>query len=379
MRDPRRRGGARLVAMGAAILLGAGLLSCKGEPTSPSTTILPSVNAAGTGQQAGLAKAIAAKEAHAAELMSRPDIVGAGVGLTANGRPAVLILAATTPGPGLPHSLDGVPVRVLVTGPIRAIPPAVPAAKPDAPGNGHHGGNNGGGGSTTSTTSIWPTPVPIGVSTGNANECAAGTISARVKDSSGNDYALSNNHVYAREDNGVKDRDQVLQPGLYDTQCLNAGNTDLGTLTNFVPIVFSATATNTVDAAIALTTTGKLGFATPSDGYGAPSANTVGATLGLRVQKYGRTTQLTHGQVTGVDVDVNIGYTTGTAHFIHQIIVGSNKPFLKPGDSGSLLVTDNSNNPVGLMFAADNSGKYTIANEIDRVLSALNVTIDNGQ
>jgi hypothetical protein len=373
MRKPHRSRGGRFVAVGAAIVLGAGLMSCKGEPTSPSLS--PSVSATGQqAQQAGLAKAIQAKGKYAAQLMGRPDVVGVGVGLTTDGHPAVLVLAAAAPAPGLPSTLDGVPVRVLVTGPIGAIPPARPDARGGNPGP--PGGSSGSGGSSLSTTSIWPAPVPIGVSTGNAHECAAGTISARVKAGS-NVYALSNNHVYAREDAAV-DTETVLQPGLYDTQCVNAGNNDLGTLTKFVNIDFSANAQNTVDAAIASTTTQELGQATPSGGYGEPSSQTTSAALNMAVQKYGRTTQLTHGQVTSIDLTVNVGYSTGTAQFVNQILVySSHKAFLKAGDSGSLVVTDNSSaNPVGLLFAGDNSGKYGIANQIDNVLSALNVSID---
>jgi hypothetical protein len=66
----------------------------------------------------------------------------------------------------------------------------------------------------------------------------------------------------------------------------------------------------------------------------------------------------------------------GTALFVNQIVVYGNKPFIKAGDSGSLLVTDPGRNPVGLLFAGTSSGKYAIANQIDDVLTALGVTID---
>ena len=62
---------------------------------------------------------------------------------------------------------------------------------------------------------------------------------------------------------------------------------------------------------------------------------------------------------------------------MNQVIVQSSTPFLKAGDSGSLLVTRNTAaNPVGLLFAAGSGGKYAIANPIGPVLSQLGVTID---
>ena len=81
--------------------------------------------------------------------------------------------------------------------------------------------------------------------------------------------------------------------------------------------------------------------------------------------------------MTAVNGIVDVSYDAGTARFVNQVIVQSSKAFLKAGDSGSLLVTNNAAaNPVGLMFAADSSGKYAIANPIGPVLSQLGVTID---
>jgi hypothetical protein len=163
---------------------------------------------------------------------------------------------------------------------------------------------------------------------------------------------------------------------LYDTNCFYDSGNHLGSLSKFVKIDFSRGNSNKVDAAIATTTTGSLGNATPSDGYGTPSSTTVAAAVGMNVQKYGRTTGLTRGQVTMVNVTVNVGYSTGTATFVDQIVIQARGPFSKAGDSGSLIVTDDAAaNPVGLLFAGTRDGT-TVANPIDAVLSALNVSID---
>ncbi len=213
-------------------------------------------------------------------------------------------------------------------------------------------------------------PVPIGVSTGHP-DITAGTIGCRVIDASGNVYALSNNHVYANE-NKASIGDNVLQPGTYD------GGVDpddaIGTLADFEPINFHPRASNTIDAAIALTSTDMVGNATPSDGYGTPSSTTATAYVGLEVQKYGRNGQ-TFGEVDSVNATVRVYYSTRFAIFVNQVVITPGD-FSAGGDSGSLIVTDDEAcNPVGLLFAGSSS--YTIANQIDEVLGAFGVSIDD--
>jgi len=225
--------------------------------------------------------------------------------------------------------------------------------------------------------------VPIGVSTGNAGECSAGTIGARLT-WNGNigieRRALSNNHVYALE-NTASSGSNIVQPGLYDTGCAFDPNNIIGTLDAYQPINFNcdcqvfcvcdSAKDNTIDAASGLCSTETLGNATPPDGYGAPSSATVSAYVGQLVQKYGRTTELTRGRVDGINATVIVSYSSGYARFRDQIIVKARRSFIRPGDSGSLLVTDPSKNPVGLLFAGNSSGKTAIANRIDSVLSGL--------
>jgi hypothetical protein len=223
---------------------------------------------------------------------------------------------------------------------------------------------------------LFPRPAPIGVSTGNEGECSAGTIGCRVTDGT-NVYALSNNHVYALENEALRDS-EVLQPGLYDTGCVYNSANVIGTLSAYVPIVFNdSLANNEIDAAIAISSTANLGTATPAGGYGRPSSKTATASVGLAVQKYGRTTLLTKGTVTGTNVIVNVGYSSGTARFVNQIYVRSNTKFIGAGDSGSLLVTDPDKNPVGLLFAGTSDGKLAVANPIGAVLDAFGVDIDS--
>ena len=262
-------------------------------------------------------------------------------GLGSNG-PAVIVLAKAPGIAGIPSDLDGIPVIVKVTDEIRAF---------------------------THATGRFPRPVPTGVSTGHP-DITAGTIECRViKD--GSVYALSNNHVYANE-NDATIGDNVLQPGTYDG---GTNGDEIGTLADFEPIVFKRNARNKMDVAIALSSVGVLGNSTPPDGYGIPNSAIVGAVLNQSVQKFGRTTELTKGVITGVNATVNVSYgTRKTAKFVDQIIIEPGD-FSAGGDSGSLIVTDDgNNNPVALLFAGSSS--MTIANRIDLVLERFGVTID---
>lgn len=309
----------------------------------------------------GLQRAIEVKERHEDMLLRVQDVVGVAVGVGGDSRAAVIVFIESAGVQGLPVFLEDVPVIPRVSGKFVAL------AKPDGAGKPPTE-------PSPDPTSRFDRPVPIGVSTGHPN-ITAGTIGARVKDSSGNVYALSNNHVYANE-NRASRGDNVLQPGPYDG---GINPTDaIGTLFDFQPINFSAD--NIIDAAIASSSAALLGKATPSNGYGTPKSSTVPASLNMKVKKYGRTTGFTTGQVYAIEATINVGYDTGVARFVHQIIITPGT-FSAGGDSGSLIVADSkgknsadNNKPVGLLFAGSNT--FTVANPIDAVLTRFNVTID---
>jgi len=292
------------------------------------------------------------QERHTNELMAREGVVGTAVGPNDQGRNAVLVLLEKPGLGGIPQDLEGVPVHPVVTGKIEAL---------KAPGK--------------PSTSFDPTkrcdrPVFIGVSTGNVGECSAGTIGCRLTGG----YALSNNHVFALE--GKADVGSViLQPGLYDTRCGYDLANYLGTLHMAVPITFTDTASNEVDAAVAVVGE-SVGQSTPPGGYGIPKQQPVDATLNMQVQKYGRTTKLTTGRVRGLNATIRVQYDAGVARFINQIMIGGGG-FSGAGDSGSLIVTQATCNPVGLLFAGGSGA--TFANPILRVLEETGMTIDGQQ
>jgi len=320
------------------------------------------------------------QERNTDRLMAKEGVEGTAIGYNQNDRLAIKVFTAGPGVAGIPQELDGVPVQVVVTGKFYALEPGKgKGGPPEGKGPGDKGGKK------VNPKKHLDRPVPIGVSTGNEGECSAGTIGCRVIDSGGAVYALSNNHVYALENTAPIDS-RVLQPGTYDAKppCAVKSGDVIGTLSDFEPIVFSTEANNTIDAAIATVTfddfdgdgTNELavGNATPDDGYGIPMSSPVAAELDQLVKKYGRTTRLTSGVITGISVTVNVIYSSGTARFVDQITIGGGS-FSADGDSGSLIVTQDGNNPVGLLFAG--SSIMTVANPIDAVLSRFGVTVDD--
>jgi hypothetical protein len=257
-------------------------------------------------------------------------------------------------------------------------------------------------------------PVELGSSGGNKNDydssqgqiqdCCGGTLGSLVKDSSGNFYILSNNHVLARSDQASKGED-IVQPGLVDDNCDPSKGTLVGTLTGWLPL--SSTSTN-ADAALAQVNSGavdtsgailELG-ARQSDGTlaAAPpgtsctiasSVSGVSCTpgkgetpaIGMTVAKSGRTTGLTCASVTAVNLSVQVdyykdcaetqSYTTKT--YQNQVEITGDQ-FTDAGDSGSLIVNTSNAEPVGLFFAGgvDSSGSSeSVASPAPDVLNEL--------
>jgi hypothetical protein len=92
-------------------------------------------------------------------------------------------------------------------------------------------------------------------------------------------------------------------------------------------------------------------------------------TLGTALQKMGRTTGYTTGQITQLDVTVSVDYGGKIAAFRNQLMAGA---MSQGGDSGS-AVLDMNKQVVGLLFAG--SATTTILNPIQHVLDALQVQV----
>jgi len=306
--------------------------------------------------------ALAAQALVTDDWLALDGVAGTAIGVDGQGRAVLKVLLEHPVAHAFPRHLVGIEVVQEVTGPFSSLISEPEYASRDG---------------APDRTAAFPRPVPIGVSTGHPS-VTAGTIGARVTDGT-RTFALSNNHVAAAV-NGGSPGDALLQPGAAD------GGRDpdhaIGTLFDFEEIHFCRLAlcpSNVVDAALALTTPEELDNATPEGGYGTPSSSSREAELGLEVQKYGRTTGLTSGRITGIHATIDVSYRTGTARFEDQIVIsGDGGDFSAGGDSGSLVVTKGrllaDRRPVGLLFAG--SPTSTLANPIDAVLNRFGVVID---
>ncbi len=237
-------------------------------------------------------------------------------------------------------------------------------------------------------------PARPGVSIGHYL-ITAGTFGCLVQ-KNGQVFILSNNHVLANS-NAAQLGDPIWQPGKYDG---GTSADQIGTLEQFIPIGFpgdtpptptpgcsplaaimnlinpagstpqpqiNEPGNNTVDCAIARPTTPDL--VTPDIlNIGVPAG--VGtATLGTQLQKMGRTTAYTAGQITQIDVTVSVDYGGKLAVYKNQLMAGA---MSAGGDSGSAIL-DMQKRVVGLLFAG--SDTTTIMNPFQLVLDALQVQL----
>lgn len=331
----------------AVALAAAVLWSCT-DTADPDPLVGPEVpDLTATAEPIGLSIAAAARDRHTATLQAIEGVVGSGIGIDRDGHHEIRVYTVRSGIPGVPRRLDDVRVVPVVTGRIMA------------------------GDANNPTTR--ERPAPNGFSVGHP-DITAGTMGAIVENSAGSRFILSNNHVLANS-NDASIGDATLQPGPADG---GTGTDQIGTLAAFQPINFSGT--NVIDAAIAAVSGTDITAVTPASAYGAPGTTTRSVSVGMSVQKFGRTTRHTTGTVAETNVTVDVCYKARgpfgcakLARFVNQFTV-SDGSFSAGGDSGSLIVTnDNGKNPVGLLFAG--SSTRTIANPIDAALNAFDVTI----
>jgi hypothetical protein len=326
-----------------------------------------------------------AKTFHKAALLTQPNVVGVGVGYKTIGKQetnelcVVVMVQQKMPLADLPveavipQEVAGVPTDVIQVGFVRAL---------DTP------------------TDRWR-PAPGGVSLGHY-QITAGTLGGVVYDrQTGERLILSNNHVMANSNNARRG-DPILQPGPADGGEL--GPDTIALLDRFVPIRYNSepptctvaktyawvgnsiakmlqaehrlqvvqsrsTVYNLVDAAVAR----------PIDQDDirddnleiGPINGVKQATLEMGVCKSGRTTAFTTGVIRVLDSTISVNYgLEKVATFEGQIV---STPMSQGGDSGSLLVTSDTHEAVGLLFAG--SSQATIFNPIQAVLDQLRVEI----
>jgi hypothetical protein len=220
----------------------------------------------------------------------------------------------------------------------------------------------------------------FGVSGGNVNDitkrfCCSGTLGALLTDGT-TSYILSNNHVLGLSGN-ANAGDDISQPGLIDNGCRIS--TVVADFTAAPPL-----GSSNVDAAVAQLRPGTMDESGFIEDIGVPSSMVRTPTVGLSVAKSGRTTGFTTGTIGSINTSVSVQYQASCGQgkkfvvsYTNQVVINSST-FSAGGDSGSLIVTNDSNHqPVALLFAG--SSTTTIGNPmgqvIDRISAALGSTV----
>ena len=227
--------------------------------------------------------------------------------------------------------------------------------------------------------------IACGSSCAPAGENYAGTFGALVRSPEGI-MALSNNHVFAAC-NHIPVGQPILSPSPMDARpeipaprelCRHSRIVELRSGTPpLVPM-------SLCDAAVAkIPEEGSVSSwqGGHEDGYDTPT-QTISPYSGLRVKKVGRTTGLTFGTIQAfIGTPWALPYKnpnfSAVVWFTHTWTVRADddEPFALPGDSGSLIVTEEGDSAVGLLFAASNKGTHAVIAPIDTVLNELNLTL----
>ncbi|UCE01898.1 MAG: hypothetical protein JSW67_11595 [Candidatus Latescibacterota bacterium] len=323
---------------------------------------------------------MAVQDRHTPQLMGIDRVVGTATSVDEEGTPVIKVYTAEQLAPGrVPRELDGVRVVQQVSGRLVAKKGPPPM--------------DGGGGGDDPRAKQTP-PVKMGTSGGWRYDlangyCCGGTLGSLIQ-IGGTKYVLSNYHVlYADIVSGGNNRtaqagDPVIQPGLIDVGCNASNAQNVATLVNNG----GSLPNSNIDAGIAQVIPGMVDESGAILSIGTISSSTVGASVGQKVKKMGRTTGLGRGTVDGLNATVSIGYenecaggSAFTKTFTGQIIITNNRcRFLDGGDSGSLMVEDVDTNPraVGLLYAGSVRCIKTavaVANPIGDVLSRYNATM----
>src|SRR5438034_38630 len=218
-------------------------------------------------------------------------------------------------------------------------------------------------------------PAKPGCSIGFALEGAhadllmAGTLGAVVS-RDGSKFILSNNHVLACE-NELPIGAPIYQPGLLDhgDRSIDA----IAKLSHFIPL--SVSEPNAVDCAIAEILDPALIRATSMAKVGKlASPEPIDVVERMRVEKVGRGTGYTIGEVFDVSATVTLDYELGSLTFADQFLIrGVAGAFSDYGDSGALIVDLDSRRAAGLLIGGNT--EHAVANHLDDVLEALQVSL----
>lgn len=238
--------------------------------------------------------------------------------------------------------------------------------------------------------------IKLGTSGGNISDtsgdfCCGGTLGALVT-RNGTQYILSNNHVLAKSagNSGSPDvGDAITQPGLIEVNCQSSSTHTVAHLSEYFPLQTGPIPK--IDAALAqvgsgaVDTSGNIlllgGTLTngvpdpgpPTSGAGLTPAQAIAAPHNGAVAKSGRTTGLTCSTIVATNVASSVDYyahcgdtnASFTVSYTDLVAVNGGD-FSYSGDSGSLIVTQDTAEAVALLFAGSDTD--TVGNPITDVL-----------
>lgn len=279
------------------------------------------------------------------------------------GQVGVLLKNQVTPSAQkrLPTAVDGISIRYIGQATIEQLPPNVPHASPL--GGPRFSMVNG---RFACGSSIIAAPI-----------ASAGTLGALVRLGDGTLCGLSNNHVTGDCNHTQKDM-YVLCPSPIDADPSLAPPTAIGRHHALVPLRSGdpgQIAKQEIDAAVFRIEDPNLVTSWQGHSLYDTPATTAPLSAMMKVKKFGRTTGLTVGRVVGpvltpLEVPYQSTHFRSKVHFTGVWYVQSIgvDPFSEPGDSGSLVVTEDEKHAVGLLFGG--SGPVGMIMPIDKVLQA---------
>lgn len=190
------------------------------------------------------------------------------------------------------------------------------------------------------------------------NNAGVGTLGAIVVNNKTNErMVLSNAHVLAWLSSSVNG-DKISQPSRADGALCNGDS--IGELVNHVD-------DGTVDCALASIVGSRTALCEIVEIGDVTGISTVD--IGDLVRKRGRSTRLTIGDIESIDQTLVIDGTTYMDQIGIEPDISRNRRFLEDGDSGSVVV-NNESKVVGLLWATSGFG-HGSANKIQNVLTAL--------
>jgi endonuclease G len=209
-------------------------------------------------------------------------------------------------------------------------------------------------------------PLEGGISISPADLVGAGTLGALAIDkSSGAPLILSNWHVLGGRWSARPGYPRIIQPGGLD------GGTAYDEIGAFLRSALAAH----LDAAVATLNGARHGIGRE---YGIGNVRgRVRPRLGAIVTKYGRTSGLTRGRITGLGGQAVFSYEglPRTIEHIMSIDPIDGSPVSAPGDSGACWLDAETHMAVGLHFAGSDQPNRALALDLEPVCMALNAEL----